>query len=950
MKRLRVSVSCRAAAWAVVLCVGGMVQPTAKAQSQQKTPQPAVVLSPSTLSFGKVEIGRTSLPQTVVLTNTGNATLDISAITIANPTIYPIYKSCPTTLAAGSSCNFAVAFSPTAPGLFVSQVKVFDNAPGSPQVVTVSASSDVPGVALSPTQVNFGTVAEGGTSASQTVTVTNQSDNTLNSLGVTVAGSGFTLANQCGTSLPPNGTCTFSVTFSPTGGGTQTGSVTVTDSDPSSPQLAGLVGTGTSGAVGLSPPFLTFAARLVGTTSPGQSFTVTNSGSTPLSMISILASGDYAQTNNCPTSLSAGASCTVTVTFTPSAEGTRRGFVTLSDTDPTNLQTETIGGTGVNRTSIVSVSPRQASLTFTETKQFQAFINGGGTTDVTWYVDKIAGGNSQVGTITGSGVYTPPQAVGTHRVEAIDNSDSSQTASAPVVVTNFPGAFTYHYDNSRTGQNTQETVLTTGNVNSTQFGKLFSYPVDGEIYPDPLYVASVNIQNQGIHNVVYVATENDSLYAFDADGLSTSPLWHASFINPAEGITAIPYTDVIPASCGQMGPVIGITGTPVIDPTSGVLYVVVRTKEVTNGVASYPQRLHAIDITTGNEIAGSPVTIAASVPGEGEGNDGQGDVPFDDVHDNSRAGLLLLNGVVYLTWSSPCDQHPYHGWVIGYDEHSLQQVFVYNTSPNGQSGSIWGAGAGPSADADGNIYFLTSNGTFNVDAGGTDYGDALVKLGTDGGQAQVVDYFAPYNTASLTLLDLDLASGNVLLLPDQTVGPTHLAVGTGKEGTIYLVNRDSMGHFNPTDNNQIVQWLYRAVGVKTQQEPYFGMPAYWQNNLYFWGESDNLQQFRLFQGLLSQSAIALGQAKSQILGPTPSVSSNSTLNGIVWCAEFQNQKPAVLRAYDAANVTRELYDSSQAGNRDKPGGLAVEYTVPTVANGKVYLATQSELDVYGLLP
>jgi len=909
-------------------------------------PQPIVKLSPTSLNFGTVEVGRTTMAQTVTVTNAGNSTLDITSIGLEDVDNYLRFNSCPTTLPAGSSCNFAIAFAPQSVGDLSSRVQVHDSV--GVQKIPITAISVAPSVLLSPNTVNFGTVAEGNTSAPETVTLTNQGTSTLLSIGVTVSGGGYTLAtNNCPASLAAQGSCSFSVTYSPGGGGTAMGTVTVTDSDPSSPQFVGLIGTGTSGAVTLNPPSLTFNQEPVGTKSAPQTVTVTNSGATPLAMISILASGDYAQTNNCPGSLAASANCTIHVTFTPSAKGTRAGYITLNDTDPTNLQTVTLTGSGVMKPSIVTISPRQASVTFSQTQQFTGFISGS-QADVTWSVDQIAGGNSRVGTITTSGLYTPPQTAGSHVITAQDPSEPSQTANAPLVVTNFPGAFTYGYDNSRDGQNTQETVLTTGNVNATQFGKLFRYPVDGEIYPDPLYVPNVNIPSQGTHNVVYVATEADSVYAFDADGRTSTALWHTNFTDPDQGVTTVPYADVLPTSCRNTGPVLGITGTPVIDPVRGVLYVMVRTKEVTNGVATYPQRLHALDITTGAEVAGSPATVDASVPGIGEGNNGQGQVPFDDIHDNSRAGLLLVNGVVYVTWSSPCDQHPYHGWVIGFDESTLQQVYVFNTTPNGDAGSIWGAGAGPAADSEGNIYFLTGNGDFNADVSGGDYGIAMVKL--SGANPEVLDYFAPYNSSYLAFIDFDLASGNVLLLPDQTVGPPHLAIGTGKEGTIYLVNRDNMGHFSATDNNQIVQWLFKAVGNKTGvSEAYFGLPAYWQNNLYFWGANDVFKMFRFYNGLMSRAPIVTGTLEVITQGPTPAISSNGNAQGIMWTVEWLANKAAILRAYDAANPSREIYDSTQAGKRDT-AGISVEYTVPMVANGKVYVATEQELDVYGLLP
>ncbi|MBA3914933.1 MAG: hypothetical protein H0X25_14015, partial [Acidobacteriales bacterium] len=482
---------------------------------------------------------------------------------------------------------------------------------------------------------------------------------------------------------------------------------------------------------------------------------------------------------------------------------------------------------------------------------------------------------------------------------------------------------------------------------SSQFGKLFSYAVDGEIYADPLYVAGVKVPGPGTHNVVYVATEPDSVYAFDADGLTTTPLWHGNFTNPQQGITAIPYQEISP--CNMLGPLVGITSTPVIDPVSQTMYVVARTKEVNGATTTYPQRLHALNLTTGAEKSGSPVLIQATVPGRGVGDNGQGQVAFDDLTDNNRAGLLLLNGVVYITWASLCDQEPYHGWVIGYDAKTLQQSSVLNTSPNGAAASIWASGAGVPADADGNIYIQTSNGDFTADSGGDSYGDTMMKISTTGSAPEVVDYFTPYDQQRLEIEDHDLASGGPLLLPDQPTSPTHLAVGAGKEGGVYLVNRDNMGHFRPTDNNQAQQWLFNAVGFAGDHEAFFGMPAYWQNQVYFWGANDVLKTFRLYNSLLSPAPVAVGSTKSAVQGPTPSISSNGNLQGILWGANFAVGSPAILRAYDAANVARELYNSTQAGTRDQ-AGLSVEFTVPTVVNGKVYLATQTELDVYGLLP
>ena len=287
------------------------------------------------------------------------------------------------------------------------------------------------------------------------------------------------------------------------------------------------------------------------------------------------------------------------------------------------------------------------------------------------------------------------------------------------------GVFTYHNDNLRTGQNLNETTLTWANVNQAQFGKKFSYPLDGIAYASPLYVANVSIPAQGVHNVVYVATEHDSVYAFDADGLTPTPLWKVSFINPP-AVTTVPAADT--GECCDIAPEIGITGTPVIDQGPGTLYVVAKTKEGTN----YVQRLHALDITTGAEKFGGPKVIQASVPGNGDGNDGKGNVPFNALRENQRPALLLSNGVVYIGFASHGDNGPYHGWVLGYDATTLQQVMAYNNTPNGGEGGIWQSGGGLAADSAGNLYFVAGNGTFDANTGGVDYGESVEKISPSG--------------------------------------------------------------------------------------------------------------------------------------------------------------------------------------------------------------------------
>jgi hypothetical protein len=501
---------------------------------------------------------------------------------------------------------------------------------------------------------------------------------------------------------------------------------------------------------------------------------------------------------------------------------------------------------------------------------------------------------------------------------------------------------TQHNDNYRTGQNVSETVLTPANVNQSQFGKLFSQAVDGYVYAQPLYVPGVNIPNKGTHNVVYVATEHDSLYAFDADsnaGANAAPLWQVSFINPGAGINAVTSGDV---SCGDLIPEIGITGTPAIDLSTNTMYLATKTKESGNFV----HRLHAIDITTGAEKFGGPVAIQAQFKGSADGGKV---VVFNSLREAQRAGLLLQNGLVYIAWASHCDIGPYHGWMMAYDSQTLQQKGVWNATPNGGLGGFWQSGAGIAADSRNFLYIPTGNGTFDQNVLGKDYGDSIVKLGfSKAGKLHAIDYFTPHDQDFLNNTDSDLGSGGALLLPDRPgKKKPYLLVQAGKEGTVYLVNRNRLGHFNPNDDSQIVQNLPGAVGGM------WAMPAFWNNNVYFGGAGDNLKMFTFnpVTALLSTTPVSNTSTFFGFPGTTPSISSNGASNGIAWALQtdrYGSNGVSILHAYDATNLSHELYNTLQNSTRDNPGG-AVKFSVPTVANGKVYVGAVKQLSVYGLL-
>ncbi|HLK64693.1 MAG TPA: hypothetical protein VKU19_14710 [Bryobacteraceae bacterium] len=495
---------------------------------------------------------------------------------------------------------------------------------------------------------------------------------------------------------------------------------------------------------------------------------------------------------------------------------------------------------------------------------------------------------------------------------------------------------TYQYDVSRAGANLNESALTSANVTTSQFGKLFSYGVDGYIYGQPLYLSGVNIPQKGVHNVVFVATENDSVYAFDADsngGSNSAPLWQVNFLNPGAGVTNVPASDT---GCGQITPELGITSTPVIDASSGTIYVVAMTKESSGSTVNYVHRLHALDVTSGAEKSGSPVVIQASVPGSG---DGSNTVVFQAKSYKQRAGLLLWNGTVYTAWASHCDIGRYHGWLIGYDAKTLAQTAVYNNTPNGNQASFWSGGAAPAVDSAGNIYVVGGNGTFDSGGNGADVGESYLKLSSSNGLA-LADYFTPYNYASLNQADLDVGSAGVALLPDEAGSSQHphLMTGAGKEGRVYLLDRDNLGKIQAGSDSQIVQSLQGAIGGL------FGNPAYYNHTIYFCGSNDTLKAFTISGAQMSTSPSSQSAARFGSPGCVPTISANGSSGGIVWAMD----NSGILHAYDAANLGTELYNSNQNQSRDALGPT-VKFSVPMVANGKVYAGTQAALVVYGLL-
>ena len=607
----------------------------------------------------------------------------------------------------------------------------------------------------------------------------------------------------------------------------------------------------------------------------------------------------------------------------------------------------------VPRAVSVSISPSTANLATSQTLQFAATAQNSNAS-VVWEVNGIAGGDPALGfgTITSSGSYTAPANVpsgATVTITAVLQTSPPVSASAGVTIVqlgSFTGVYSWRNDSDLTGQNSQETALTLTNLNGAQFGKLFRCPVDGQIYAQPLYVSNVAIPNLGTHNVVYVATEHDSVYAFDGDATSCQVLWQVSFIDPAAGVTTVPASDL--GLQQDIVPEIGITGTPVIDPATATLYVVAKTKED----LVYVQRVHALDLTTGAEKFGAPVVIQAKVSGTGDGTQ-SGAISFDALTENQRSALTLASGNVYIAFDSYEDTDPVHGWLFAYNSGDLTQapVAVFNSTPNGSRGGIGESGAAPSSDGNGNIFVATSDGTRQTTS---DYPETLLRLQTNSGSGfTVADSFAPPNPP----LQPPFTNG-VLLLPTSAGSAAHpnLAIAGSQAGSLYLLDRDNL------TKDGALQTLCLGGSI-------MGTPAYWANagtnpptpTVYVAAAGGTLQAFPLANGSFSLASCPSSPTPSSqsretfnAYGASPVISSNGNSNGIVWALDNSGYAgagtslPAILHAYDATNLTKELYSSPASDTG--AAGLAVKFAVPTIANGKVYVGTQSELSVFGLLP
>ena len=528
---------------------------------------------------------------------------------------------------------------------------------------------------------------------------------------------------------------------------------------------------------------------------------------------------------------------------------------------------------------------------------------------------------------------------------------------AATVLAQITNVLTWRYDNTEQGQNTHETILTPTNVNTNTFGKIFSQSVDGNVYAQPLYVSNLTV-NGATHNVIFIADEHDSVYAFDADtngGANSAPLWQASMISTthgaASGATTVPSSDV-QSGTGDIHPEIGITGTPVIDATTQTLFLVAKSKE--NG--NYVQRLHALSLLNGSERSGSPVVLSASVPGNGNGSSG-GTLAFSTLWQSNRPALVLFNGSIYIAFASHGDDGPWHGWVLVYNETSLLQTAATCTSPNGNGDGIWSSGAGMPIDtvsANGRAFLATGNGDMTAYpplSNSVDFGESILRYDLSNGGFNVSDAFTSFNQAALTGSDLDQGSGGVLMLPDQPGTYPHLLVQVGKEGRILVLNRDKLNGYAGSGAGSNTNAVQDITGALKQDSGLWSTPAYWNGNVYMWGSGDNLKVFPLTNGVLATKPSVQSSAFSGFPGPSPVISSNGTQDGIVWAVrtdEYNSNGSSVLYAFNATNVAQEYYDSGQNTLRDD-AGEAIKFVVPVVTNGKVYVGAGTQVDVYGLL-
>jgi hypothetical protein len=690
----------------------------------------------------------------------------------------------------------------------------------------------------------------------------------------------------------------------------------------------------TVNASAAAPAITTQPSNMTVTAGQTATFTVVASGTAPLT---------YQWRKNSANIAGAAGSSYTTAATTSADNGAKFDVVASNSAGNITSAQATLTVSSAPVAPTITTQPVNQTVSAGQTATFSVVASG--TAPLTYQWQK--NGSAITGATAAS--YTTPVTTTADSGElfrvVVSNSAGNVTSNSATLTVN-PGTsnssvdvITYHYDNGRDGQNLNETALTPANVNSMLFGKKGEFTVDGKVDAQPLYLSQVTIGGQK-KNVLYVATEHGSVYAFDADsinGTTSAFLWKISTLGSGE-------TTSDNRGCGQVSPEIGITATPVIDRSRNAIYVVAMSK---NSGGTYFQRLHALDLTTGQELFGGPMNITATYPGTGDNSSG-GNVVFDPKQYKERPGLLQINGTIYTTWSSHCDIRPYTSWVMAFSADTLAQTSVLNLVPNGNEGGIWMAGTAPAADSAGNLFFIIGNGTFDTTLNASGFpvngncGNCFVKLSTSAG-LKLSDYFTPHNTVAESNADTDFGSGGGILMLDVTdsSGNTrHLAVGAGKDALIYVVDRDAMGKFN-AGTDQIYQEISGQLGGGV-----YSMPAFFNNTVYYGAVGDALKAFPVATAKLAAAPSSQSTHHFGYPGTTPSVSANGTTNGIVWAIENSG---AVLYAFDATDLTKELYNSNQAANnRDHFSGN--KFITPMVVNGRVYVGTATSVAVFSLLP
>jgi hypothetical protein len=904
---------------AVTVTAVSVAAPTKSGSAQvtvSATPPAAVSVS-SSVAVAAVQVGKTLSLTASVANDSANKGVTW-ALTGAGCTGAACGTLSATSSASGTAITYtAPAAVPTPAAVTATATSVADTTKSASTVITVSATPIVIGITVAPTTAS---VAVGAT---QTITATVTNDFGNKGVSLALSGTGCTGA-KCGTLAAATTSSGTAITYTAPTTIPSPATVTITATalaDTTKTASATFTITAAAGiAVSINP---TTVAVQIGKT---QAITATVANDSANKGVTYALSGTGCTGAACGTLSAATGASGVAITYTAPAAVPSPATVTVTATSVADATkkaaaTITISATPTGNAT-VSILPKRVALTTGQLQTFVATVTGNANTAVTWEVDTIPGGNATVGTVSATGVYTPATTAGTHTVGARSAADTTVVATASVAITDLTGIFTYHNDLARDGVNSKEYALNTTTVAAATFGKRFSCAVDAQAYAQPLWVANVTIGGAK-HNVVIAETMHNTIYAFDADASPCVTLWTKSLM--ASGETYLSSTDV---NSTDISPDIGIVGTPVIDPATSTIYVVSKSK---NG-STVHQRLHALSLIDGSEKFAGPTEIAFSAGG----------FTFDPLRENERCGLALVNGIVYIAWASHGDQGPYYGWIVGYNASTLAQVSVYNDDPhtsNQTNAGIWMSGGAPAADninGTTSLYVITGNGPFD---GVTYFGDSFLKLST-GNSMTTSSFFTPHEQQTLENNDTDLGSGGTAVLVDQPTTPNHLLIGGGKEGFMYVLNRDSLGGYNTTDSG--------AVQIISTNNGIFATPAFWQGTLYIGSAGGNVKAYSINSttGRFGSGTSSTSPTAYNWPGATPSVSSQGTANGIVWALERNGA--AILHAYDATNLGTELWNS--AAKAADASGSYVKFTVPTVANGKVYVGTATEIDVYGLSP